>query len=326
MIRDNIETREPTPCPCDVSNLFCLTITGFDSIICADTVISVKTRRMKPMNSMKIGVLVGLSENIDKEFEKLRQNGFDCCQIYCWNMNLYTDSLAKLVNESVQKYNIEITALWCGWGGPKKWNFDEGYNTLGLVPEKYRSERVEDLKRGSDFARLINVKYIITHAGFLPESPAMAGFESIVDALVEISKHCKQNGQHFLFETGQETPVALRRIIESVGMDNVGVNLDPANLIMYGKANPVDAITVLSKYIRDVHGKDGNYPTDANKLGEEMPLGEGSVNYPAFISKLKETGYDGPITIEREISGDKQLKDILKAKELLMKLIGENDE
>ena len=102
----------------------------------------------------------------------------------------------------------------------------------------------------------------------------------------------------------------------------MGINLDPANLIMYGKANPVDALEVFGEYVRGIHGKDGMYPTDGHSLGAEVPLGQGKVNYPAFVAKLKEIGYEGDITIEREISGEEQKKDIIMAKEVLDKLIG----
>ena len=131
----------------------------------------------------------------------------------------------------------------------------------------------------------------------------------------------------FLFETGQETPVTLKRAIQDIektlGKGNIGINLDPANLIMYGKANPVDALEVFGEYVRGIHGKDGKYPTDGHHLGDEVPLGQGKVNYPAFIAKLKEIGYEGDITIEREIDGDEQKKDIRMAKDLLDKLIAE---
>lgn len=142
-----------------------------------------------------------------------------------------------------------------------------------------------------------------------------------------IVEKCKENGQNFLFETGQETPVTLKRAIQdiekAVGKGNVGINLDPANLIMYGKANPVDALEVFGEYVMGIHGKDGKYPTDGHHLGDEVPLGQGKVNYPAFIAKLKEIGYQGDITIEREISGEEQKKDIRMAKDLLDKLIAE---
>ena len=115
--------------------------------------------------------------------------------------------------------------------------------------------------------------------------------------------------------------MTLLRVIEDSGMDNLGINLDPANLILYGKANPVDALTVFGKYVKDVHAKDGNYPTNGRSLGEEKKVGEGSVNFPALIAKLKEIGYDGTLTIEREISGEQQAKDIKDTKAYLEGLI-----
>ena len=109
--------------------------------------------------------------------------------------------------------------------------------------------------------------------------------------------------------------------MQDIGFDNVGINLDPANLIMYGKANPVDSLDVFGKYVRGVHGKDGLYPTDGRELGDEVALGEGKVNFPVFLKKLHELGYDGDITIEREITGEQQKKDIQMAKGMLDEII-----
>ena len=146
-------------------------------------------------------------------------------------------------------------------------------------------------------------------------------YRELLAVLKDIVAYCKKNGQSFLFETGQETPVTLLRTIEDIGRDNVGINLDPANLILYGKGNPVDALDVFAKYVKDFHAKDGLYPTDGKHLGKEVPIGKGKVNFPEFIKRLKELGYDGKLTIEREISGEQQLKDIIESKAYLETLI-----
>jgi len=130
----------------------------------------------------------------------------------------------------------------------------------------------------------------------------------------------KANRQYLLCETGQETPVTLRRTIEDIGTGNLGINLDAANLILYGKANPIDALSVFGEYVRNIHAKDGKYPTSGKELGIETPLGKGDVNFPGFIKKLKEIGFDMDITIEREISGEEQKRDIMEAKIYLEKL------
>ena len=272
---------------------------------------------------MKVGVLVIFSKDssIRDEIKKVHDLGMTSCQITCWNDELFTDENAKIITEASKEFGVDISTFWCGWTGPCAWNFTEGPQTLGLVPEEYREMRLAQLKKGSDFAKKLGVENIATHVGFLPENPSTPEFKSIVEVLKELGTYVKENGQYFLFETGQETPITLKRTIEEVGTGNLGINLDPANLILYGKGNPIDALTVFGEYVRDIHGKDGNYPTTGSSLGEEKALGQGMVNFPAFVAKLKEIGYDGPITIEREISGEEQIRDILMAKEMLENLI-----
>lgn len=270
---------------------------------------------------MKLGVLVNLNENIEQEFEKLNSLGFSTCQLCSWDTKMMTEEYAEKVNTAAKKYDITITAFWCGWSGPSVWDFYAGPHTLGLVPPEYRNMRVQELKIGSDFAKMINVTDIATHVGFLPEVPTSTEYQKLVIALRDLAEYVKSNGQYFLFETGQETPVTLKRMIEDIGTDNLGINLDPANLILYGKANPIDALDVFGEYVRGIHGKDGFYPTTGKYLGLEARMGDGKVNYPEFVKKLKEVGYDGAITIEREISGEEQTKDIIHAKKLLESLI-----
>ncbi len=271
---------------------------------------------------MNIGVLLNFNEgNVENEFAKTAELGFKFCQLCCWSLESFTDAVAERVVNASQKYNVKITSLWCGWKGPAVWDFYDGPLTLGLTPVEYRFERMNNLFLGSDFAKKIGVDNLVTHAGFIPENPSTEGYSSLIAALRKVAAYCKGNGQYFLFETGQETPVTLLRAIEDIGTGNLGINLDPANLILYGKANPVDALDVFGRYVRDVHAKDGCYPTEGKNLGEETPIGEGKVNFPALVKKLKEIGYDGVLNIEREISGEQQIKDIINAKKYLEELL-----
>ena len=272
---------------------------------------------------MELGVIIGSEE---AEFAKTEELGISTCQLwmYCTAENLNEDHANRILKYS-EKYNVRITAQWCCWPGIAIWNFYEGPLTLGLVPISSRWERTNSMKLGSDFAKKIGVTDIITHVGFLPENPMSTEYHEMIIVLREIAEHCAKNEQYFLFETGQETPVTLLRTIEEVGTGNLGINLDPANLILYGKGNPVDALEVFGKYVRGIHGKDGLYPTDGRMLGREVPIGQGKVDYPLFIKKLKEIGFDGAITIEREISGEQQVKDIIAAKKYLTHLLGEEN-
>ena len=119
-----------------------------------------------------------------------------------------------------------------------------------------------------------------------------------------------RGSQVTLGPAGQETPVTLLRYIETVGLGNLGINLDPANLLMYGRGNPIDALEVFGKHVRCIHAKDGRVPTNGMHLGPEVKVGEGMVRYPEFIRRLLEIGFAGDLIIEREISGDQQKKDI----------------
>jgi sugar phosphate isomerase/epimerase len=154
----------------------------------------------------------------------------------------------------------------------------------------------------------------------LPENPSSEEYRAMIPCLRDICEHMKNNGQFFLFETGQETPVTLRRTIEDIGTGNAGVNLDVANLILYGKANPIDALGIIGEYVKNIHAKDGHYPTSGKELGKEVSLGKGAVNFPLLAQKLKAMNYSGDITIEREVSGDEQKRDILEAKKYLESL------
>jgi len=268
---------------------------------------------------MKIGALVGFHAGTDiwNEFRKLKDLELNCCQVNIWDISLHTQENADMIRLAAQTLGIEVTALWAGWSGPAVWNFIDGPETLGLVPPAYRFHRLRELESASEFAMMLGVTDIITHVGFMPENPHDTNFVGTVAALRTLAEKMKQRGQYFLFETGQETPVTMLRAIETIGTGNLGVNLDTANLILYGKASTVDSLDVFGKYVRNTHCKDGLYPTSGTYLGQEVPLGEGKANMPIVVKKLKELGYRGPLIIEREISGEKQTQDIIMARDLL---------
>lgn len=274
---------------------------------------------------MRIGVLLDFLslEQTEKSFQKMNRMGLDNCQLCSWEPSLWTDENAACLRELMAKYGITVSLFWCGWEGPRVWNFYEGQATLGLVPPEYREMRIKNLCDGADFARKLGLTDVATHMGFIPENPLDPNFAPFCDGVRQVAEHLKQNGQWLLFETGQETPVTMLRCFETVGTGNLGVNLDTGNLILYGKANPVDALDVFGKYVRNTHCKDGGYPVNGHDLGEEKRIGEGKVDFHAFIAKLHDLGYDSWITIEREISGAEQDADILYGKEYLGKIIDE---
>ncbi|MBP5738119.1 MAG: sugar phosphate isomerase/epimerase [Abditibacteriota bacterium] len=273
------------------------------------------------MKKFNVGTCVYLREDPEESFKATKDMGINSIQLLSWEPKIQTDEVAAKVNAAKEKYDMEISAFWCGWTGPCIWNFYEGQATLGLVPPVFRDHRLNELIHGSEFAEKIRVNNIVTHVGFMPENPFEQNYRDLITVLRHYCELLKSKGQRFLFETGQETPVTLLRAIEDIGTGNVGVNLDTANLILYGKANPVDAVRVLGKYVWQMHCKDGVYPTDGKNLGLEKKIGEGLVDFPKIISMLRELDYPGTLTIEREIApGAEQTKDILEAKEYLESL------
>lgn len=270
-----------------------------------------------------IGTIYQLSDALEYGPKKLLELGLDCVQLQCFTPELLTKENAKKIKDSFAG-KIRISSFWAGWSGPQAWNFKDGPQTLGLVPEAYRFGRLKELMLGADFAEMIGAPNMATHVGFIPENPSTAEYRGVFGAVKQIADYCKSKNIHFNFETGQETPVTLMRMITDLENDFVGINLDPANLIMYGKANPVDAVGIFGSRVRGVHVKDGDYPTEFYNLGQERVVGEGSVNYPVFLPKLIRGGYGGDLYIEREISGDQQIEDIKKTivyvKELLAEL------
>src|SRR6516225_9099501 len=243
---------------------------------------------------MRLGIITGIAPDVDAAVKRVHDLGFPTCQVSVHELD---DVAASALRQALDRYGVEATAAVGGGPGPEIYDFYRGPQTIGLVPRETRAARIANYKKISDFAKKVEIRAVQGHCGFIPENPNDPLYGEAVAAIREVAAYCKGNGQNFRCETGQETPVTLVRTIRDVGLDNLGVNFDAANLILYGKANPVDAVDILGPYIQGVHAKDGLYPTDTRKLGQEVPIGEGKVNFPVLIEKLKKIGYRNPLTI-----------------------------
>ena len=268
---------------------------------------------------LRLGLIIGIGTDPDAALGKVRALGMPTAQIF---VDEFEINLVDRLRQSLEKHQIEATSLVVGGPGKEVWDFYEGPLTIGLVPKATRAARIAHIKKASDFAKQCGISAVQTHCGFIPENPNDPVYEETVAAIREVATYCKGNGQNFRYETGQETPITLVRAIRDVGVDNQGVNLDLANLILYGKANPVDAIGLLGPYVQGIHAKDGMWPTNPKQLGEEVAIGKGKVDFPRIVERLKQLNYRGAVTIEREISGEQQLEDVRAAKVYLEKLIG----
>jgi L-ribulose-5-phosphate 3-epimerase len=264
---------------------------------------------------MALGLLIRPSRGSEDVFSRVKELGFPTCFLSLDDyIGRFDKSLAQEMQGLLEKYGLTPTAAEVVGPQPLKWNFTEGPSTIGVVPRATRAARIDALKQTSDFAKLLGIPCVQTHCGFIPENPGDPLYEETVLAIRSLAEHCAGNGQSFLMETGQETPTTMLRAIKDVDKPNLGVGLDTANLILYGKANPVDAVDIIGPYVRSVHAKDGRWPTDPSKLGEEVIIGKGLVDFDKVFTKLHRLGYAGAITIERETSGPQQIEDVRQEK------------
>lgn len=280
-----------------------------------------------PASSVKpfsLGWVITPYGSPEEHFKTVHDLGFPTCFLsldkYIGN---FTPALASQYRDLLAKYQLTATAVEVVGPGQLEWNFTQGPATVGLVPPKTRAARIDALRQVSDFAKQVGILQVQTHCGFIPEDPADPLYPGAVEAIRTVAKHCQGNGQAFLMETGQETPITMLRAIRDVAMPNLGVGLDTANLILYGKANPVDAVDIIGPYVRNVHAKDGRWPTDPNKLGEEVLIGKGVVDFRAVFTKLRRVGYTGVLSIERETSGAQQIADVRQEKIYLDRVVRE---
>lgn len=278
------------------------------------------------MAEIKLGLCCRDVEGMELEaqFEQARRLGFDRVQIAMWRMEHLNAEHAQQTKALLARYGLVCTELWCGWTKPAYWDFRNGPSSLGLVPGEYRFLRLQDLFKGAAYARELGVTDVITHLGFIPQDPTDANYVGLIHALRHLTTELKKYGQFFSFETGQETPLVVRRCIEDVGADNIGVNYDPGNLLIYGNGNPVDGLDLLGDYVRSVHAKDATYPTSGYEQGIETVMGEGQEDMKALIEKLKKHGFARVMSIEHErknISVEQKEAEILHAKRYLEALL-----
>lgn len=267
-----------------------------------------------------LGVVVWISEgeSIDAAIHGVTEFGLRSCQV---GFERLTADVAAPLKSALAKYSVQATAFSEHGPGARVFDFYRGPETIGIVPRATRELRISNLNIAADVAAQCGIPAIHTHCGFIPENPNDPLYAESVAAVRRIAVHARERGVSFLCETGEETPITLLRMIQDVDMDNVFVNLDVANLILYGTGNPVDAMDVLGHLVRGVHAKDGMFPTNPKSLGKEVRIGEGRVDFPTVFKRLLDVKYQGPITIEQETRGPAQRADILLAKAYLESLI-----
>ena len=262
-------------------------------------------------NKITIGTIVYKWADIDQSLKELKDAQFTSCQL---NYNTKMDAaFAKKLKKASKKYGIRITTVVGVPNAPSiglrsRWNFTEGPSTIGLVPKAGREEKIATYHKMIDFCKLAGVPAMHSHFGFIPEDCSSEQYKDFISVMKDLANYAKSQGIDIYFETGQETPTTLIRAIKDIETGNCYINCDVGNLLLYGKANPTDAIRQFGLLVKDIHAKDGTYPSreDPYHLGKEKKIPEGDVDFPTIIKILKEEGYEGAITIECELNGKNQ--------------------
>lgn len=262
---------------------------------------------------------------------KAAELGADGIQMYATKgdnspENLTPEKRRELL-DFVKSHGLKFSAI-CG-------DLGKGFYNRELNPEL-----IEKSKRIMDLAKDLETNVVTTHIGVVPENPEHPRYGILQEACFELAKYADSIGSHFAIETGPETSAVLKRFLDGLHSTGVAVNLDPANLVMVTGDYPVDAVYNLKDYIVHTHAKDGlmlkrtnpEYIYKATPLPEtlheikffkEVPLGEGAVDFDAYLKALEDIGYKGFLTIEREVGND-PAADILTAKNHLLNIINNN--
>lgn len=276
------------------------------------------------MGRFPIGVIIdSFRTDITNAVKKAASVGAQGIQVYATRGEMSPESMnaAKIseFKKLVADNGLVISALCGDLGGG-------GFCFADRNPEK-----IEKSKKIIDLAKELGTDVVTTHIGVVPEDKSIDRYKVMQEACFELSRYADSIGAHFAIETGPETSAVLKEFLDSLGSTGVGVNLDPANLVMVTGDDPAGAVYNLQKYIVHTHAKDGKQiffkdPEIVYGLKKdviitedsfiEVPLGEGQVPWEKYLAALEDIGYKGFLTIEREV-GDDPEKDIRKAVEFL---------
>jgi len=269
---------------------------------------------------LSIGVITGLGSDPRASLRTVRELELSHAQV-SYSPSWDTPEGISAIRSAAEENGIALTTLFCGFEGERYDDIAVVRQTVGLVPPATREARLQVVEAISRCARALEIGRVAAHIGFIPEDAGHEHYPTLVQAVRGVCESLARREQVFALETGQETAQTLQRFIIEVGAPNLRVNFDPANMILYANDEPIAATQVLAPWIDGVHCKDGFGPTKPGQLGHEVPFGEGAVDARRWLQALLNTGFRGPLTIEREIHGEAQKQGIRHAKNLLDSLL-----
>jgi sugar phosphate isomerase/epimerase len=277
------------------------------------------------MDKWPLGVFASIDAGLGVRLEVAHELGVPTVQLHAPHKNTRTKQHAEQFLARLKELGIRISVVFGGFEGESYADIPTVVQTVGLVPPATRAARLQEMKEISDFARVLGVDAVGLHIGFVPHDTADPLHGQVVAVTRDLCDYCKANGQNLHLETGQETADTLVAFLGEVGRDNLFVNFDPANMILYGAGEPIAALRQVGRHVRSVHCKDAKWAArPGQEWGAEVPLGEGDVGMETFLRTLNEIGYTGPLTIEREIPQEpsRQKEEIARGMKVLNAIKG----
>lgn len=271
------------------------------------------------MDTWATGIFTSIDEGLGAGLDSVKELGVATVHLHAPGRAFRTAEKTAAIKDQFAAAGIEISVVFAGFPDEDYTTPKTTEQTVGLVPLDRRTRRLEETLAIADFAAALGVDAVGMHLGFVPEA-SDPDFAAVVEVARTVCDHCRGHGQYFHLETGQETADELLAFIGAVDRENLAVNFDPANMILYQAGPPLEALDRVGHFVRSVHCKDAAIERRPGQpWSEDAPLGQGDVDIRAFLLKLRDLGYEGPLTIEREFSPD-QVGDIRAALQLLTDL------
>lgn len=271
------------------------------------------------MDTWATGIFTSIDEGLGAGLDSVKELGVATVHLHAPGRAFRTAEKTAAIKDQFAAAGIEISVVFAGFPDEDYTTPETTQQTVGLVPLDRRARRLEETLAIADFAAALGVDAVGMHLGFVPEA-SDPDFAAVVEVARTVCDHCRGHGQYFHLETGQETADELLAFIGAVDRENLAVNFDPANMILYQAGPPLEALDRVGRFVRSVHCKDAAIERRPGQpWSEDAPLGQGDVDIRAFLLKLRDLGYEGPLTIEREFSPD-QVGDIRAALQLLTDL------
>lgn len=271
------------------------------------------------MEKWPIGVFASIDAGLGLKLEVAHELGVSTIQLHAPHRQTRTPENARRFLDRLRELGISLTAVFGGFDGESYADIPTVVRTVGLVPPTTRSARLGEMKEIADFAKLLNCNVAALHLGVVPHDRNVPLYGEVLAVTRDLCDHCRAHGQSLHLETGQEPAGALLQFIQDVERDNLFVNFDPANMILYDKGDPIAALRTLGPWIRQVHIKDARRTKVPGTWGEEVTVGTGEVDWRSFFATLRELNYTGDFVIERE-AGNQRAADIRAAKDLVVKM------